>query len=527
VRLGERGGAHTPHTRTHTLPPGNCYPKPHASTNHPPTHPTKRRQIVNTATATVLGGGGSPVTATADPPVQITVTCPQKEAVVVVNPQETTNVANLNVAVGGFQTFTAGEHAWTVEKSVDDDTVSLAIGQLPKKITYTLKVTKQPVNNNKFFVFGRITVTNPGTKPVDVSSVSVTAGSAAVPAVCPADSKQVQPNVPLVCTFNVTWNNGAQSGALGARVDTPETSFYGQPATFDFTNPQKGGTKGLTVDVFDELVGKAPANATGVPTKWWSPDESAPPSRAEGIPLTTVDSREYVYSVQVGPFADKGACGTYTLVNTATVVPTDASASAVNATSTVSVSVTGCKDGEVLLEVGKGDLQLAVSGIATAKVTSNTWALAGSAAPPAVEVAPGATAAATFTAAVAKVPTARYQVTGTVTVKNTNAAKAVQVSRITVSVEARNGTAETVDATCGPQGTSFKIATGGNIPCTFNVTVDSASPGDVIAVATDGDGKQSESQPEPVSFDGAKAQAAANAPSCAMVTSVRVTFFHL
>lgn len=253
--------------------------------------------MTNTATATPLGGG-SAVTASAEPPVSINVNCAAAPTVAV-TPQSSGDVANLNVAVGGFETFTAGEHAWTVEKSVDDATVALRIGELPKTLTYTVKATKLPAGNAKSFVSGKITITNPGTKPVDVSAVSVTAGSAAVPAACPGDSKVVAPGAPVVCSFNVTWNNGANSGSLGARVDTPEASFYGAPAAFDFTNAKVGGTRGQTADVFDELVGKAPAGAAGVPTQWWAPDGSAPPTKAEGFGLTTADTREYTYTVQV------------------------------------------------------------------------------------------------------------------------------------------------------------------------------------------------------------------------------------
>jgi len=428
-------------------------------------------------------------------------------------------VANLNVVVGGFQTYTAGEHAWTVEKKADDDTIALKVGDLPKTITYTLKVTKLPVNNNKFFVAGRITVSNPGTKPVALSAISVTAGSAAVPATCADKPTQVMPGAPVVCTFNVTWNNGAVSGSLGARVDTPEASFYGQPAVFDFTNTKQGGTRGLTADVYDDFSAKAPANATGVPTKWWTADGNAPPSQADGIPLTTVDSREYTYTVQVGPFADKGSCGTYSLTNTATVIPSEANSSAVASTSVVSVSVTGCKDNEYL-EVGKGDLGVSVGAIATAKLTSNTWAVNGSVAPPAVETAFDKTNPAQFTIVVAKVPTAQYEVSGTVTVTNANTAKAVQVSGITVSVETKDGPAETVEATCGTKGSAFQLAAGGSVPCTFTATLESAGAGDVVAIATDSDGKQAESTPAPFNYDAATAKAAQNAPSCAMVSSV-------
>lgn len=110
-------------------------------------------------------------------------------------------------------------------------------------------MTKLPPSDSKFFVAGQITVTTaPGiAAPVLLSAVSVTAGSAAVPATCPAGATQVAPGLPVVCTFNVSWNNGAVAGALGARVDTPEASFTGAPAQFDFTNPKRTAARGNTV----------------------------------------------------------------------------------------------------------------------------------------------------------------------------------------------------------------------------------------------------------------------------------------
>lgn len=432
----------------------------HAQTRQPPPNP----QVTNTATGTPLGGdgGGGPITATADPPVSITVACPADAAppTVAVNPaQSAVPTSNLNVVVGGFQTFVAGEHKWAADKKASPELLSLALGALPQTVTYTLTVTKLPTTAEKQFVSGTITVTNPGPDPVAISAVSVTAGSAAVPAKCPEGSTSVAPNAPLVCAFNVTWNNGAASGQLGARVDTPETSFYGQPASFDFTNPQRGGTRGDTADIFDDFAGTAPANATGVPTKWWQPDGNAPPGTADGIPLTTADSRVYNYTVQVGPFADKGACGTYTLVNTATVVPSDASGSKVTASSTVSVSVTGCRGNE-LLDV-KSKVAVAISEIKTARVRGSAWTMDAAGPTAAMALGAGKTRQAAFNVTFAKVPKMSFEVSGTVAVTNNNGAAPVELSGVTVSLESANGTARTVDATCGPRGGGLKVGAWG------------------------------------------------------------------
>lgn len=476
---------------------------------------SKTYSITNTATATLLGQAGSPVTATADPPVTITVTCPKQETINPMIPQSTPDTSNLNVVVGGFQTYVAGEHAWLINKTVDDDTISLKIGQLPKTITYTLDVTKLPASNDKYFVYGKISVTNPGTQTVQVSSVSVTAGSAAVPATCPGNVTGVDPGVPLVCTFNVTWNNGMNSGSLGARVDTPTGSFIGEPASFDFTNPKRGGTRGVTADLYDDFNATAPANATGVPTKWWTTDGSEPPPTEEGVPLTTVDSRQYVYTVQVGPFADKGACGTYKLANTATLVPSDASSSKVTSTSIVSVSVTGCTANE--FQAVAESVTLAVSGVTVTNVTSSAWQLDATAKPPAVSVTVGKTQKGTFTISAVKAPTSQVQVEGTVTVTN-SAAAAVTLAGVTVSVEAKKGPAKTADAVCS-EGATLQLAPGANAQCTFTVLLDASSDGDVIASAEDSAGNTYESPSLPYTIKGATVKAGTNAPDCAMVTT--------
>jgi hypothetical protein len=87
LQPGRRG------VRRHRLAPGQQVSHPttsrHLPADPPPPPPIPRPpppQITNTATATPVGGG-SPVTATADPPVSITVTCPKATVGTVVTPQ--------------------------------------------------------------------------------------------------------------------------------------------------------------------------------------------------------------------------------------------------------------------------------------------------------------------------------------------------------------------------------------------------------------------------------------------------------
>jgi hypothetical protein len=486
---------------------------------------TKTYSITNRATATPIGGTGAPVTAQADPAVTLTVNC-AKPSVTPVTPASTSDAANLNVVVGGFQTFTSGAHTWTVAKSADTPALAVRVGDLPAKVTYTVTVTKGAAVDSKHYVFGTITITNPGTKPVDLSLVAVTAGSASVPATCPPDAKQALPSAPVVCTFNVTWNNGANSGSLGARVDTPEASFYGAPAAFDFTNPRRGGTRGLTANVYDDLSGTAPPNATGVPTVWFTPDGDAPPPKSDGLPLTTADTRTYTYTVQVGPFADKGSCGSYRLGNIATVEPSDGSSPAVTQEAVVSVSVVGCGSDTTLQSLGAGgssDLKVAVTKVTATQQASNAWAVNGTVTPPALSLQYDQTAPAEFALMLRKLPSASYEVSGTVTVTNTNPSAAAQLAGLTVAMEPRGGgAAETVDAVCGAQGTSFTIAPGSTVTCSFTGSVAAgATPGgDATAIATDGRNLQAESAPAPYNLGAAAATAADGAPACAQVTAV-------
>ena len=441
-----------------------------------------------------------------------------------VTPQATTDEAKLSVVVGQFQTYTAAEHAWTVEKTVDDETVSLRVGELPKTLNYKIKVTKLPPSDAKYFVSGKINIMNTGTQPVDLSAVSVTAGEAAVPATCPPDARQAQPSVPVVCSFNVSWNNGAVSGSLGARVDTPKASFTGPPASFDFTQARQGAARGAKADVFDDIAGKAPAGAAGVPDKWFVADGSEPPAKAEGFGLTTADSREYSYTVQVGPFADKRSCGTYTLSNTATVVPSDAPGLTVTDAAVVSVSVTGCGADEVLLSTeAKGDVVATLADVKTVRLLGNQWAVNGSAVPPSVSLkSPGESAPAKFGVTFAKVPMADYQVTGTVNVVNANRAAASQLASLTVALESTSaGLAKTVDAVCGGAPLPVSLPPGGTLQCKFTANVSAPAAGDAIAVTADGTGRTVESAPVPFSFDAAQEVAAENAPSCALALSVR------
>lgn len=470
----------------------------------------KTYPITNSVTGNVVGG--SPVTAKADP-VQLTVNC-AKAATTTVVPQSAGDVANLNVVVGQFQTFAGGDYSWTVDKSVDDDTVSLKVGDPPKTATYTVKVTKGAATSSKFFVFGKITVTNPGTKPVDVSTVSITAGSAAVPATCPAGSKTVAPGVPLVCTFNVTWNNGANSGSLGARVDTPETSFYGQPASFDFTNAIQGGAKGATADVYDDATGEAPKAATGVPTKWFVLDGSSPPAKADGMPLTTVDSRDYVYTMQLGPFADKGSCGTYKVTNVATLQPDGGTP--LTATKVLTLSVTGCKETEYQSD-NSGPVGVTVDSVTTVNLTGNTWQVTSKAKQANLTLAEPKTGTATFEVSFEKVPKFQAEVSGTVTVTNSDPQNAMSVDSVTVAVE---GTvAKTVDAVCGSGSGSLQLAGGGTQQCTFTAVLSAGGNGEVIATVTTTDGKATPSTPTAFDFAKATTKPSSTAPACAQATT--------
>jgi hypothetical protein len=417
----------------------------------------KTYSITNTASAVTIGAAGATVTAATDP-VQITVTCPLAAPVTQsVALQSAASGPALVAAVGGFKTYVSGEHAWTADVEVDSEALSLGIGQLPKTLSYRVKLTKRPASDTKFYVAGIITVTNPGDRPVEVTAVSVTAGAAAVRATCPEGVTAAAPGAPLVCNFNVTWNRGPSAGALGARVDTPDQTFTGDPAQFDFTNPTRGVTRGTRAEVFDDFEAAAPRNATGVPTKWFLPDGGAPPPRADGVPLTADDSREYEYAVQIGPFVGEGSCGTYSLTNLVTLVPSDTDGASVTAKKDVAISVTGCK-GAMWQEASTG-VTASLEAVATTKTAMTNWEVATTADPGAsVKAAPGKAVNAKFTVKFSKVPSVKNEVTGTVRLSNTNPSAAIQVARVSVSVEPTGAAPNAVDATCNGKAGGFEVS---------------------------------------------------------------------
>lgn len=213
-------------------------------------------QVTSTATGTPIGGGAA-VSASVDPPVTITVRAPVTDTTASMQSvelkQAEAQTASLSVSVGGYKTYVSDEYGWLLEASLDNGTadaaITLGVNELPRTVVYTLRATRTPPRDTKFFVYGKITVLNTGTTAVDVTDVLVTAGAATVPADCPPSAALAIPNVPLICSFNVSWNRGGAGGALGALVETPAGSFTGGPAAFDFSNAERGATRGAKAKV--------------------------------------------------------------------------------------------------------------------------------------------------------------------------------------------------------------------------------------------------------------------------------------
>lgn len=364
-------------------------------------------QITNTATGTPLGGAGAIVTAAAEPPATITLTCPPAAAQQAVNLAQAQGAPDLAVSIGGFQTYVAVEHAWSITKTVAADgggenvtalELPLGANELPRTVRYTVRVERGPPRDARFYVAGTITVANGGGAPADLAGVFVTAGGASVAAACPGSGGgggggvSVAPGAPLVCAFNVTWNRAGAGGSLGARVEAAGgggAEFTADPAPFDFDRAERGPPRGATAKVFDDITGAPPNGTLPPPAAWWGHDGEAGevlPASDAGVTLTAAGSREYTYEVRVGPFVTDTACGTYTLGNEASVVPDGAPASAAaRARADVAVAVSGCRGGVGLASLG-GAAGADVEGVKTARVTGSAWTVATAATPASVQV---------------------------------------------------------------------------------------------------------------------------------------------
>jgi hypothetical protein len=253
----------------------------------------------------------------------------------------------------------------------------------------------------------------------------------------------------------VTWNKGAESGALGARVDLPDTSAFAGAQQFDFTDPVYVGTRGVTAAVFDDATPKAP-NVSGVPEKWYQLDGGVPPSHAEGISLEAEDSRDYTYTMQLGPFTDPASCGTYLVTNAASVEPAGGGAPA-SARADVALSVTGCR-GMSLQSYSSGPAALSVEDIKTTTLKGTEWRIETAPEPASVSTKWDKPAGAKFSVKFVKVPIVKHEISGFVKVVNSLSDQPLDLAKVTVSVEpSGDGAATSVDAKCGDQRGAFQV----------------------------------------------------------------------
>lgn len=474
----------------------------------------KTYTVAASATGTPLGTGASQVTAAADPAVELTVQCPAAaaaatQAVSLQQQGADAAPASLSVSVGGFETTIASEYAWTIVKTLnasaagggDGDSVvgssgggdafmTMAVNELPRTVAYTVRVARAAAPADaRHYVAGKVTVLNTGAKAVPVDAVYVTAGAAAVRADCPGDKSaagggggggvlMAEPNVNLVCAFNVTWNRGAVPGALGARVDTPDDGqFFAPPAGFDWDAAARPPPRGERALVFDDLVAAPPPGVMPPSQPWYALGDTPLPARGEGVTLTAEGGREYAYELRVGPFVTATACGNYTLTNTAAAEPAGAPPSAaVKAAATLTVEVTGCAGGAAALQSttaagGAAGVDAAVEGVKTARVAGAEWTVATAATPAALEVPYDKTGTATFTVKFGKKATTKLTVSGSVRVSNAALnGGAVEVARVQVALlqqqgDGGEGTApaapKTVDAVCAGKSMPFTVSTGG------------------------------------------------------------------
>jgi hypothetical protein len=376
--------------------------------------------------------------------------------------------SQLAVTVGGFQTYALSSYVWTVQQSADtNDTVSLSIGAPKRTLNFTVRVTKQPPQDTAHFVAGQITARNPGPATSEVTAVFVTAGDASVPATC--DSSRpgglvLNANEALTCTFNVSWSRGNDAGFLGARVEAKDGKFFASPAQFDFSAVRRADPVGATATVAIDLTGVAPDNSTAA--AWLARDAGALPSTDDSknasLAVTTSESKDYVFGVDVGPFVAPAPCGAYSLSSVATVTPAGAPATSVaRAAANVSVAVAGCGAQQVqqLQSVAApGSLAPTVSGVKTALVARDAWSAAADAPPAPVKVASGASGDVSFTVNFVKAPANEFEVSGSVDVVNSSPNEAAEVAGVAVTLNPDGGAApKTVEATCGDKTFPFSV----------------------------------------------------------------------
>jgi hypothetical protein len=260
-------------------------------------------QVSNNAVAQPQGGGAQ-LTSTASATVTIT-GCPAATPPSPSPSSITTQAVNkTTVTVSVPKTTIAGSYQWSISKtaSAASGSVSMAYNGT-RTVSYTVQATKIPVAST-YTLTVSISVNNPGSSSLTLTSLNAVLGPASVPAVCPGGNLVVPAGGTLTCTFPVNYNLGAKPGQISAVAGFPGggTATPATPASFDWSTADTRGATGQCAVVTDVLAPQGLPPAAGLKVSGNKPAATA------GTPVC--DSTAYQYSIELGPFT-AGDCGSY------------------------------------------------------------------------------------------------------------------------------------------------------------------------------------------------------------------------
>ncbi len=201
--------------------------------------------------------------------------------------------AQLQVSKTATTTFSR-DFDWTILKSVDQDTLTLAPGE-QHTVNYTVAVTKDSGTDSDWAVSGTITVSNPDPKnAADGVSVtdSISGYGGTVPVTCP--STTIAAGATMDCTYGPVSLPDATSRVNTATANTTTAAIAGGSGTADVTFGSPTTVLDNCVDISDTIAGSLG---------------------------NTCDSHTYNYSSNI--IADNLQCGNNTINNTASLVSDD------------------------------------------------------------------------------------------------------------------------------------------------------------------------------------------------------------
>jgi hypothetical protein len=115
-------------------------------------------------------------------------------------------------------------YLWDVDKTADQSTVTLGVGQAPVPVNYTVTVSKTGATDSNFAVAGGITVQNPASIAAVITSVTdVISGVGAIAVSCPVSfPHSLAGGATLSCTYaSALPDNAARTNTATAVTSTP------------------------------------------------------------------------------------------------------------------------------------------------------------------------------------------------------------------------------------------------------------------------------------------------------------------